>query len=485
MGNGTMTIRPDAYEQHMLELINQARMDPSGEFARLITDAGTQTAATANITSAIQFFNVNLNELANQFSGLTPVAPLAWSDQLSQSATTHSQLMIANDLQSHNLPGEPGLGDRVEATGFQFQTIGENIFLYGEDALYSHAAFFIDWGNTATGIQSPPGHRNTIMDGAKKEIGIGVIAEDNPNTQAGPNVITQHIGTSFTTQQKLVGVVINDADNDNFYDIGEGVSGVTVTATGASGTFTTTTWDSGGYQLDLANGNYTVEFRGVNVNTTTTVTISNNNTKLDAKTGGANNSGPTNGNDIFVLTSGNDNIDGLLGLDSAVFGVARSQLNVSKNGNIITATGQGTDTLVNIERLVFTDGTLAFDIDGIAGQAYRIYKAAFNRTPDNDGLKFWIGELDKGMSLVQAASGFVGSAEFNSVYGGATNNLGIVQKFYQNVLGREGEAGGVSYWTGELDSGSKSTAQVLADFSASPENVAGVAPLISDGIFIA
>ncbi|MCC0035233.1 MAG: DUF4214 domain-containing protein [Hoeflea sp.] len=480
-----MTIKPDAYEQLMLELINQARIDPAGEFARFVADAATQTGTTANITSAIKFFNVNLNELANQFSALTPVAPLAWSDQLSQSATTHSQLMIANDLQSHNLPGEPSLGDRVKAAGFQFQTIGENIFLFGEDALYSHAAFFIDWGNTATGIQSPPGHRLTIMDGAKKEIGIGVVAESNPATQAGPNAITQHIGTSFTTQQKLVGVVINDTDNDDFYDIGEGVSGVTVTATGASGTFTTATWDSGGYQMDLANGNYTVEFRGVNVNTTTTVTISNNNTKLDAETGGANNSGPTNGNDIFVLTSGNDNIDGLLGLDSATFGVARSQVNISKNGNTVTATGQGTDTLVNIERLVFSDGTLAFDTDGTAGQAYRIYKAAFNRTPDNDGLKFWIAELDKGMNLIQAAGGFVASAEFKNLYSGATTNLGVVEKFYQNVLGRNGEAGGISYWTGELDSGNKSTAHVLADFSASPENVAGVAPSISDGIFFA
>jgi len=193
----------------------------------------------------------------------------------------------------------------------------------------------------------------------------------------------------------------------------------------------------------------------------------------------------TNSNDYFELSSKDDIIDGLLGVDSASFGVGRSQITITKNGNTITATGQGTDTLVNIERLMFTDGTLAFDTDGIAGQAYRIYKAAFNRTPDNDGLKFWIGELDKGMSLLQAASGFVGSAEFNSAYGGATNNLGIVQKFYQNVLGREGEAGGVSYWTGELDSGSKSTAQVLADFSASPENVTGVAPLISDGIFYA
>jgi hypothetical protein len=64
------------------------------------------------------------------------------------------------------------------------------------------------------------------------------------------------------------------------------VAGVTVTATGTNGTFTTTTWDSGGYQMDLANGIYTVTFSGMNVNRTSTVTISNNNFKLDAETGG-------------------------------------------------------------------------------------------------------------------------------------------------------------------------------------------------------
>lgn len=192
---------------------------------------------------------------------------------------------------------------------------------------------------------------------------------------------------------------------------------------------------------------------------------------------------PTNGNDNFSLTPDNDNLDGLLGVDFASFGVSRSQISISKNGNSITATGQGTDTLVNIERLVFTDGTLAFDTDGIAGQAYRIYKAAFARTPDNDGLKFWIGELDGGMTLVEAAAGFISSVEFNAVYGGAATNREIVQKFYQNVLSRDGEAAGISYWTGEIDIGTKTTAQVLADFSAQPENVTGVAPQIEDGIF--
>jgi hypothetical protein len=179
-------------------------------------------------------------------------------------------------------------------------------------------------------------------------------------------------------------------------------------------------------------------------------------------------------------------IDAGDGVDVVAIPFASSEIGfVKSDGIVFVSVGDATLTIVDTERLELSDGTLAFDTDGIAGQAYRIYKAAFNRTPDNDGLKFWIGELDKGMSLLQAASGFVGSAEFNSAYGGATDNLGIVQKFYQNVLGREGEAGGVSYWTGELDSGSKSTAQVLADFSASPENVAGVAPLISDGIFYA
>jgi hypothetical protein len=158
-------------------------------------------------------------------------------------------------------------------------------------------------------------------------------------------------------------------------------------------------------------------------------------------------------------------IDAGDGVDVVAIPFASSEIGfVKSDGIVFVSVGDATLTIVDTERLELSDGTLAFDTDGIAGQAYRIYKAAFNRTPDNDGLKFWIGELDKGMSLLQAASGFVGSAEFNSAYGGATDNLGIVQKFYQNVLGREGEAGGVSYWTGELDSGSKSTAQVLADF---------------------
>ena len=191
----------------------------------------------------------------------------------------------------------------------------------------------------------------------------------------------------------------------------------------------------------------------------------------------------TAGNDTVTLTTGDDAVDGLGGLDTAVFATSRATVTTSVNGNVITAVGQGNDTLTNFERLQFTDGTLAFDVSGNAGEAYRIYQAAFNRTPDNDGLKFWINNLDGGNSLHNVAIGFVGSQEFQTVYGANPTNLSIVQQFYRNVLGREGEEAGINFWTGELNSGARDVATVLAGFSESPENVARVGPTINDGIF--
>ena len=54
----------------------------------------------------------------------------------------------------------------------------------------------------------------------------------------------------------------------------------------------------------------------------------------------------------------------------------------------------GEDTLVSVERLVFSDVTVALDLDGVGGQAYRIYKAAFDREPDSGGLGYWIAQME-------------------------------------------------------------------------------------------
>lgn len=145
--------------------------------------------------------------------------------------------------------------------------------------------------------------------------------------------------------------------------------------------------------------------------------------------------------------------------------------------------GSSKNDLYSIERARFDNGTLALDINGNAGQAYRIYQAAFDRTPDTAGLAHWVNQLDQGASLIDVARGFVRSAEFRSVYGSNPGNADFVDRLYENVLGRDGEPGGFAYWTGELDRGA-SREYVLASFSESQENIVGVMPEISSGIWL-
>ena len=140
------------------------------------------------------------------------------------------------------------------------------------------------------------------------------------------------------------------------------------------------------------------------------------------------------------------------------------------------------DTLTNIERLKFADSAVALDTDGVGGQVYRLYQAAFNRTPDQDGgLGYWISVMDSGAYFSSVAQSFVDSAEFRAIYGTKPSNADIVTRFYDNVLHRPAEPGGYNFWLGVLDSGNGSVAHVLAAFSESTENQAGVIGVIGNG----
>ena len=55
-------------------------------------------------------------------------------------------------------------------------------------------------------------------------------------------------------------------------------------------------------------------------------------------------------------------------------------------------------------------------------------------------------------------------------------------KFYQNVLNRPGEAGGIDYWVGLLDNKQVSVADVLMGFSESAENKAALVGVMANGI---
>lgn len=116
----------------------------------------------------------------------------------------------------------------------------------------------------------------------------------------------------------------------------------------------------------------------------------------------------------------------------------------------------------------------------ISGEAYRLYQAAFNRTPDDKGLSFWINSMQHGTSLHDAANAFVESAEFQSLYGAHPSNNDLINAMYHNVLHRDADASGLSYWSNAMDHG-LSAADLLSNFSESAENVAQVAKVIGQG----
>lgn len=181
--------------------------------------------------------------------------------------------------------------------------------------------------------------------------------------------------------------------------------------------------------------------------------------------------------------AGNDSIDGGAGADTAYYSGTRSQYQVSGNASTMTVSGpDGVDTLVNVERLQFSDKAVAFDVDTTAGQAYRLYQAAFDRQPDAGGLGTWINYMDSGHSLVEVSSMFQQSTEFVTKYGTSLSSSDFVTLLYQNVLHRAPDAGGLGTWTNLLDTNQWSRAQVLIGFSESTENKAALIGVMQAGM---
>lgn len=135
------------------------------------------------------------------------------------------------------------------------------------------------------------------------------------------------------------------------------------------------------------------------------------------------------------------------------------------------ANAEITSTLGSIERIQFSDTTLAYDgsTSGGAGEIYRLYQAAFNRKPDAVGLGFWIKARDGGTSLDAIAGSFIGSTEFKTLYGANISNDQYVTQLYSNVLHRAPDSTGKAFWVKALEGGT-TRAHVLAQFSESQEN---------------
>ena len=191
------------------------------------------------------------------------------------------------------------------------------------------------------------------------------------------------------------------------------------------------------------------------------------------------------GNDTLTGNAGADTIDGGAGLDISAYSIASSSATTTVSDGVITTNdGSGADILTNVERLSYSDGSLAFDTTGAAGQTYRLYQAAFDRTPDPPGLSHNVNLFDNGLTLKQLSDAFLASAEFIALYGADSSNTVLLTAFYANVLNRAPDTAGFNGWNDLLTSGTLDRADVLIGFSESLENIALVGSAIENGIWL-
>lgn len=192
------------------------------------------------------------------------------------------------------------------------------------------------------------------------------------------------------------------------------------------------------------------------------------------------------GDDTFVAGTGSEIFSGNGGLDTVAYGRGRDNFTVAASGTAFTVGDKGgsggTDLVADVERLTFSDGGgVAFDFGGAGGQTYRMYQAAFDRTPDLGGLGYWLDKMDHGLSLVTMAQAFLDSAESVATYGVVTDTEFVTQ-LYANVLHRQPDPGGLAFYVTNFAAGNYTRASMLADFSESPENQVNVIGSISNGI---
>lgn len=188
------------------------------------------------------------------------------------------------------------------------------------------------------------------------------------------------------------------------------------------------------------------------------------------------------GRDVLTGLGGDDLLDGGAGLDSAMYSNARGSYGIARTSQGLAVSGpEGNDTLVDVERLKFSDVSVAFDVQGSAGQAWRLYQAAFDRAPDVGGLGFWINGMDNGQPLLEVSNYFMTSAEFASKYGSLGTTQFVVQ-LYANVLHRAPDEGGQAYWVGHLEQGDITRAETLMYFSESAENQTALIGTIQNGM---
>jgi len=164
---------------------------------------------------------------------------------------------------------------------------------------------------------------------------------------------------------------------------------------------------------------------------------------------------------------------GKAGIDTFIFNDAASAYAISSLDTDTLSISRSTGAAAKFELggfnvLDFADREL-FVLDSAQASIGRLY-TILDRSPDIDGLKFWLSHAAAGETGAQLAGGFVQSAEFSQSLPNGSN-AAFVEKLYHNVLDRGSDADGLTNWVQSLDGGT-SRGQVAFSIANSAESAA-------------
>ena len=189
-------------------------------------------------------------------------------------------------------------------------------------------------------------------------------------------------------------------------------------------------------------------------------------------------------NDSFKGQPGIDYFDGGLGLDTVVYSGPIERYTINKSGNryvVSEPTGSDdTDNLVNIERLQFSNGKVALDVEtGNAGEAAKLIGALLGPTyvKDKALAGIVINLLDQKYSSDTIAKLGIATPMFLGM-AGSSSNTDFVKQVFTNVVGRAPTPSESSTYVNMLDAGTSQSALALiaaqTDLNAARINLVGL-----------
>ena len=188
-------------------------------------------------------------------------------------------------------------------------------------------------------------------------------------------------------------------------------------------------------------------------------------------------------NDTIKGQPGTDFFDGGLGIDTVVYNGPQERYSITKSGNryvVSEPTGSDdTDYFSNIERIQFSNGKVALDLGGNAGQAARLIGALLGPSfiKDKALAGVVLGLIDQDYSIESIANLGLNTS-FYLALAGSTKHEDFVNHVFRNVVGRPPEANEQKTYVDMLYAGTSQAALAVmaagTEFTASQIGLTGL-----------